>query len=84
VPLQAGFTVSTRYFKRANKRNLVKRLLREQYRLQQLELASILHHQQLQVFFVYITNELPTTPIIAQKMAVAIKRLKQIVIDAAK
>ena len=59
--LQAGFTVSSRHFKKATDRNRVKRLLRECYRLQKNELKQTLQQQQhgLFLFFIYQGRELP-------------------------
>ena len=60
-PLQAGFTVSSRLFKKATNRNRIKRLLREAYRLQKQELAQTLQTQNKSVtlFFLYQHRELP-------------------------
>ncbi len=40
VPLRMGVSVSKRYFKRANRRNYIKRLLRECYRLNKGDLLG--------------------------------------------
>jgi hypothetical protein len=47
----------------------------------QPQLQQHLNGQQLHVFFIFITNELPTTPLITQKMATAIQRLNKILIE---
>lgn len=77
TPLQAGFTVSSRYFKKAVDRNRIKRLVREAYRLQKNELLEQLknNQKQLAVFFVYVGNELPDYPAVFEKTGSAIKRL---------
>lgn len=58
-PVQAGFSVSKKIFKRAVKRNRIKRLLREAYRLNKHILYNNLNDKQLAVFFIYIGKELP-------------------------
>lgn len=58
-PVQAGFSVSKRNFKRAVARNRIKRLLRESYRLNKHLLYDELNKQQLAIFFIFIGKELP-------------------------
>lgn len=58
-PVQAGFSVSKKIFKRAVKRNRIKRLLRETYRLNKHILYNQLEGRQLAVFFIFIGKELP-------------------------
>ncbi len=58
-PAQAGFSVSKKNFKRAVKRNRIKRLMREAYRLHKQQLYQLLAEQQLAMFFIYIGKEMP-------------------------
>lgn len=57
--VQAGFTVSKKNFKQAVKRNRIKRLMREAYRLNKNELYLEIGEKQLAVFFIYIGKEMP-------------------------
>lgn len=80
VPLQAGFTVSARNFKKAVDRNRIKRLMRECYRLQKNDLKTTLekNHRILAIFFIYTWNEIPAYKDIFDKMGSALKRLEKI------
>jgi ribonuclease P protein component len=77
TPLKAGFTVSTRHFKKAVDRNRIKRQMKEAYRLQKIELKNQLQQQQksLAVFFMYTGNELPEYLLISDKIKNALHRL---------
>lgn len=57
-------SVSKKRFKRAVKRNRVKRLIREAYRLNKGEFADFVAQtgQSLDIAFLYLKNELPTYP----------------------
>lgn len=79
-PLQAAFSASKKNFKRAHERNLIKRKLREAYRLQKLPLqfTSIEKKQPLILFFVYSGKENPDFDLIYSKMGDLLKKLEVI------
>jgi ribonuclease P protein component len=81
TPLQAGFSASSRNFKKAVDRNRIKRLMREAYRLQKNALHDKLQtkQQQLALFFIYTGKELPDFKTISDKMGVILHKLLQVV-----
>lgn len=79
--LQAGFTVSTKHFKKAIDRNRIRRLMKEAYRLQKNALQNILENNNtpLAVFIIYTGKEIPEHSLVVEKMAFIINRLQKIV-----
>lgn len=80
TPLQTGFAVSSKHFKKAVDRNRIKRLMREAYRLQKNDLHNQLKQQQKQlaVFFIYVGNEMPEYNFIFEKTNHVLTRLIKI------
>ena len=78
--LQAGISVSSRYFKKAVDRNKIKRLIRESYRLQKNRLEDYLesNQSQLSIFFIYIGKEKPMYQTIFDACSLSINYLIKI------
>lgn len=72
-------SVSKKKFKRAVKRNRVKRLVRETYRTRKPELITALEekNRHLLVAFLFIDHELPTFPQMEKAMSKAIRILQE-------
>lgn len=80
MALQAGFAVSTKNFKKAVDRNRIKRLMKEAYRLNKIELTNTVknHNQHVAVFFIYTGNTIPVYPEVLEKIKKILKRLNKI------
>lgn len=75
--IQFGVGVSAKNFKRAVDRNRIKRLTREGWRLQKNELKDKLAKadQQINVFFIYTSKEMPEYSLVFNKIGTAVKKL---------
>lgn len=79
-PVQAAFSVSRRNFKRAVKRNLLKRLMREAYRLNKDRLYQALgDKEQLAVMFIYAGREVKDYELIEKSLKQALSKLLNLV-----
>ncbi len=78
VTVQLLISVSKKRFKRAYKRNRVKRLVREAYRLNKHQLCADLDAQNLQlaVALIFLPNELPDFTTVEKGMKKALKKIR--------
>lgn len=76
-PVKAGVGASSKRFKNATDRNRIKRLLRENYRLNKLPLIEFAtnHNKGLAVFFLFIDKTLPDHDLLQSKMPLVIDKL---------
>lgn len=79
IELQAGVSVSKKYFKRAVDRNRIKRLLREGYRLQKGGLVLALQTKVVTVhlFIIFTGKELPSFEEVKTKLKTVLQRLEK-------
>jgi ribonuclease P protein component len=77
--LQFGVGASSRNFKKAVDRNLIKRRVRETYRQQKGGLVQALSAQGLvlRVFFIYTAREIPDWEPLNAKMQLALQKLEK-------
>lgn len=83
-PVQSSFSVSKRNFKKAVDRNLIKRRMREVFRLNKTAFYSQLEAEKIQiaVMFVYVGKEILSYPEIEKGMKNAFRKiLKQMIPD---
>jgi ribonuclease P protein component len=75
--LQFGVAVGTRHFKQAVKRNRIKRLMREAYRLQKQELELLLQQQNktLNLFFIFTGKEVPSYELVFETTTAVLQKL---------
>ncbi len=74
-PVQAAFSVGKRSFKLAVHRNLIKRKMREAYRLNKFHLYSGLAEKQVAIFFIFIGKNIPEFELVEVAMKKGIKKL---------
>lgn len=72
-------SVSKRRFKRAVKRNRVKRQIREAYRLNKQPLLQTLkeHNLHIAIAFIYLSDELTDSSMITERMKTALSRISE-------
>lgn len=77
-------SVSKRRFKRAVKRNRVKRQIREAYRMNKHELLSVLAEKKcrLAIAFIYLSDQLVESSVIEERMKTALARIAEKVIPS--
>lgn len=75
VRCQILTSVPKKRFKRAVKRNRIKRLMREAYRLNKHILLDALADRHVNMAFVYVDNNLPTFVQMQKSMVAALKRV---------
>ena len=79
-PVQAAFSVSKRNFKRAVRRNLLKRRMREAYRLNKESLYRAFdNEEQLAVMFIYAGREEKEYELIEKSMKQALLKLAKMI-----
>ena len=79
APVSILVSVSKRRFKRAVKRNRVKRQIREAYRMNKSLLVDELQcrEQRLAIAFIYLSDELTATAELEEKMKIALSRISE-------
>ncbi len=81
VALKAGFTASSKNFKKATDRNRIKRLIRETYRLQKNNLQEVVQtkNKGIHLFFIYTGKEVPTYEVVFEKTGTVLKRIIKLI-----
>jgi ribonuclease P protein component len=75
-----GFTVPKKRFKRAVKRNRIKRLMREAWRIHKAEIRTSTENQQLHVFLIYTGTELLSFNKIETAILKSIEKLNSVLL----
>ncbi len=85
APVSILVSVSKRRFKRAVKRNRVKRQIREAYRVNKHGLLDVLAEKQcrLAVAFIYLSDQLVESSLIEDRMKTALARIAETVTEQA-
>jgi ribonuclease P protein component len=78
---QFGVGASSKNFKKAVDRNRIKRLMREAFRLQKINLNNLLKEKnhQLNLFVIYTGKEIPEYKIVFDKMGLILQRIINII-----
>ena len=76
-PVQIGFSVPKKKFKKATLRNLIRRRMKEAYRKNKYILYDPVQsrNHQLSVLFIYIADEAIDYPVIEEKIIVTLEQL---------
>lgn len=75
LPVQAGFSVGKKVFKKVVQRNLIKRRMREAYRLNKHNLYTSIENEQVAVFIIFIGKTVLEYKPIEDAMKKGIKKL---------